>query len=441
MKKSIHALLIAVTILLLPAQRLAAETGPPGSVLDELVAAALENNPDIQAGQARWRLFQHKIRPAASLNDPALSFAFSNYPVDTFANGNTPMTGNIVRLAQEFPFPGKLAARETAAAEEAKWYQGLWEDARLQLIRQVKEAYFNLYFAEKALAITDRNLTLLQDVIRLSEVNYEVGKGLQQDVLKAQVEYARLADNRFTLQQKREVAMAELNRLLGRPSFTKLERLDDFGLPDMNTTLEALQEQTDTSRPLAAAYKSLVESYKAKQEMARLNYLPDFRLGVAYTFREPNPADSGTDFASLEFGINLPIYLGKRHAAVEESSAGLRMALEQYRDFRDKVRFNIHDSYSALERSRQQTLLFRTSIIPQATQAFEASLSAYRVGKTSFTMLLDSLMILQNLEMEYFRRLTDGQRSSARLEAESGATLTYPVTAATPAGPTLRGAL
>lgn len=430
--KKIPSLLLLVVLLWLLAGSARAEDAPPHSVLDELVAVALADNPELKAAQARWHFYEHKVVPAASLADPALSFAFSNYPVDTFSAGNTPMTGNIVRLFQEFPFPGKLGAREEAAAAEARWYKGVWEDNQRQLVRQVKQAYFSFYFYEKAVAVTDRNLRLLKDFIRLTETNYEVGKGLQQDVLKAQVEYSKLTDTRYGLQQKRETALAELNRLLGKPPATPLARLEDFGLPEPQESVEALQEKAATNRPLYAAYKSLAESYKAKQRLARLNYLPDFKVGVAYTFREPTAADNGTDFASLELGINLPLAWGKRKEASEESNAGLTMVLEQYRDFRNKVLFNIQEAYSSLRQNREQARLYRSGLMPQAAQSFEAALSGYRVGKVGFLPLLDSLLTLQGLEIEYFRRLTDGQRSLAKLEAESGVDFALPAGAPLP---------
>jgi outer membrane protein TolC len=99
------------------------------------------------------------------------------------------------------------------------------------------------------------------------------------------------------------------------------------------------------------------------------------------------------------------------------------MAYRQFDDLRNKIRFNIRDAYAQLEQSRQQALLYKIGIIPQATQSLQASISAYRVGKVEFLSLLDSQLTLFRYEMDYFRVLTDYQRSLARLEAESGLTL------------------
>ncbi|MEJ2699724.1 MAG: TolC family protein, partial [Desulfuromonadales bacterium] len=78
----------------------------PTSRLEELVQEALKDNPDLKAAEARWNMYERKVLPAKSLDDPRLSFTFSNYPVDSFSGDQTPMTGKELGLSQTFPFPG-----------------------------------------------------------------------------------------------------------------------------------------------------------------------------------------------------------------------------------------------------------------------------------------------------------------------------------------------
>ena len=51
-------------------------------------------------------MFERKVIPAQTLDDPRLGFAFSNYPVDSLEGNETPMTGKEIQLSQMFPFPG-----------------------------------------------------------------------------------------------------------------------------------------------------------------------------------------------------------------------------------------------------------------------------------------------------------------------------------------------
>jgi outer membrane protein TolC len=398
----------------------AQENAPSSPVLEELIAMALADNPELKAAEARLHLYEHKIIPAGSLNDPSLSLSLSNYPVDTFAGNEYAMSGKVVKLSQDLPFPGKLAARTEVAELQAKWYQALLAEQQLQLTRQVKEAYYSLVYAGRAVVTTEKNMKLLDDFIRLTEANYEVGKGQQQDVLKAQVERAKLLDRLYSLRQQRVTSLAAFNRLVNRPSATAVAEVSDPALAAIGTSLADLQKNSETLRPMYAAYRSLIDRYQAQHKLAQLDYKPDFKVGLAYVFREPNRADSGTDFAGIEVAVNLPIFRDKRSAAVSEAEEGVRMSLAQYDDFRNQVLFNIQNAYSQVQTSHDQASLYKNGIIPQAGQALESAINGYQVGKIPFLGLLDNLMTLYNFELQYEKAVSDGQRSLARLDAESG---------------------
>lgn len=390
--------------------------------LDLIINQALEQNPDLKAADTRQHFFADKIVQASSLEDPRLTLALANYPTDSYSWNQSPMTGQIVKLSQNLPFPGKLAAKANIAEQQANWYREAYRETKIQLIRQVKESWYNLYLQERTLERTEASLALLDDIILMAENLYETGKGSQQDILKAQVERSILFEKRLNLRQQRDIALANLNSLRNTSTETAINTPQDLAPRLYPYSLEELQEKAATQRPLASAYQSLADQYKAQAELARLNYYPDFSVGAAYTFRQPNPADSGTDFASLEFSVNLPLFQEKRREFSAESEAGAAMARHQLDDFLNKTRLSIHDSYTLMEKNSELMSLYKAGIIPQATQSFAASVSGYQVGRIAFAALLDNLLTLYKYEVEYYRTQVDHARSIARLEAEAGLT-------------------
>ncbi|BCR05083.1 RND transporter [Desulfuromonas versatilis] len=416
--------LLLVLIAAVPCAANEGEAQDKRPILERLVAQALVENPDLRAAEQRWRMFERKVIPAGTLDDPMLTLSMNNFPVDTLAGNEAPMTSRDIVLAQKFPFPGKLGSKAEQAEQQALWYKGVYEDSRLQLVRQVKDAYYSLYYLDKAIEITEKNLKLLDDFIRLTEIRYQVGQGLQQDVLKAQVERSKLMDRLFALRQQRLTAQANLNTLLARPAASPVEKLPEFELVEAKVSVPELIEQAEEARPLFAAYQSLIDRFRSQKKFAELDYRPDFNVFAAYKFREENRGDDGVDFVSAGVTFNLPVWQERRGEVVAEADSGIRMAYQQYNDLRNKVGFNISDAHAQLEKNRQQVLLFKTGIIPQATQALQAALSAYQVGKVEFLSLLDAQLTLQRYEMDYYRALTDYQRSLARLEAEAGRSLT-----------------
>lgn len=389
---------------------------------DQLVEKALADNPELLAAKARWEMATHKISQVGSLDDPKLSLVLSNYPVDSFSDSVTPMTGKEIQLSQMLPFPGKLAAKEKMAEQQALWYRGIYEEARLQLVQKIKDAWYRLYFQERAIDVTRRNIAILKDFTRLTETRYAVGTGLQQDVLKAQVERSKLQDKLFNLEQQKITAIADLNRFLSRSGDTPVDLPDKLSQTMVGKDLPELIEGSRTKRPFFAAYKSMIDSYQTQRRLAKLDYYPDFNVFAGYRQREEIAGDPavGSDFISAGISINLPLWQGKRGAAVAEADSALRMARSQLDEFRNRVEFTISDQYAQLEKNRNLVQLYRTGIIPQAQQSYEASLAAYQVGDTDFLNLLDGLMSLYRYQIDYHRALSDHERSVALLEAAVG---------------------
>ncbi|NIR49522.1 TolC family protein [candidate division KSB1 bacterium] len=71
--------------------------------LDELVQEALQNNPQIEAAQRRWRAALRRVPQVSSLDDPMLSHTRWLSSVETRVGPQE----NVFMLSQRFPFFGK----------------------------------------------------------------------------------------------------------------------------------------------------------------------------------------------------------------------------------------------------------------------------------------------------------------------------------------------
>jgi len=387
--------------------------------LDHLVSEALSHNPDLAAAKAQWEQFAYKTPQAGSLQDPELAFSFSNYPRDTLSSTETPMTGNELKLSQKFPFPGKLSGRTDLAREQARWFEAVYRDKHYQIARKVKDAWFRLFFNQQAIDVTERNLALVDDIIHLTEVRYETGSGLQQDVLKAQVRRSQFMERLITLQQQRTTVTAELNSLLNRPPETRYETPGELEPVVTETSLESFQDAGRQKRPMSSAYQSLIKRYRYQYRLAELDDYPDMTLFASWRFRDDDLPDKGTDFVSAGISFNLPVYREKRRAEKAEAHAAERMAERQAEEFRNGVTQSIQSAYARMEETRKQAELYQKGIIPQTSQGFQAALGSYQVGKLEFISLLDALMTTYQAELDYYRVNSDYMRSLAWLEAES----------------------
>ena len=391
--------------------------------LQNLVTEADRNNPSLLTARSQITVAGFRINQAMSLQDPVLSIAFSNYPVDSFKTSRTPMTGNEIRLAQTFPFPGKLDSKGRIAAEKSNWFKKTYQNTRLQIRKQVKDAWYRLLFQRQAIELTKRNLTLLDDFIKLTETRYEVGKGLQQNVLKAHLQRSKQMDKLFSLQRQEEATTAELNSLTGRSTESQLDIDARLTAAENLFDLAKLQENARMKHPMSSAFSTLIEQFKAQRKLARLDYRPDFTLWAGYRWRDDKLADGGTDFASIGLSFPLPIRKERRKAAVAEADSSLRLAFQKRNEFHNQINLEIHRSLTNYTQAIKLAELYRSGIIPQASQTFQATLSAYQVDKVDFLDLLDSLMSLYRYEIDHIKALRDQHRSMAAIEAAAALNL------------------
>lgn len=415
-------LLLAIMLVCLPGYSYAA-IDPPTDELSTLIEKALAENPALLAIRDQQQSAGHKVASADDLADPVVSFAFSNYPVDSFESDVTPMTGNELRLAQKLPYPGKLKTKQDVATQDALWFQGVFDDARLELTRQVKSAYYKLYAIDRAINTVRNNISLLDDLSRLAETRYRVGKGKQSNVLKVHLEMTRQRDRLIQLERKRVTVQGKLNTFANRPVNTRIAPPAEIRITSLSADLELLQSEARENRPMFGAWRARVEKAKKQKRLAALDYKPDVTLWAGYRFRDDNLSDQGTDFASAGVSFNLPFNRSRRASAVSATESGLNRARNQFADFRSKVAFAIDDAFNAARHNYNLVELYRTGMVPQSQQVYASSMSAYQVGNADFPELLSALLARDKYETELHRVVSEYLQAVARLEAVSGTTI------------------
>ncbi|HEX9813498.1 MAG TPA: TolC family protein, partial [Myxococcota bacterium] len=223
--------------------------------LDWCLERARHSNPSIAADEAAAAAAAHRVSPAGDLEDPRFSYEAANIPVGNFDFNSTPMSGNQLSLMQKFPFPGVLSNREKAARAGAAAAGEELEDQRLRVAAAVESRWAELGFAQRALEITDANLGLLRQLTEIAETKYSVGSGLQQDVLRAQVELTRLLEERLRRIEAIRAAESRLAAVLDLPLHTVFpsmgELRDDSALPEIADLLGPLDETSPLLRALA----------------------------------------------------------------------------------------------------------------------------------------------------------------------------------------------
>jgi outer membrane protein TolC len=392
--------------------------------LDELVAEALKNNPEIDASEAQWEMFVQKARQAGTFEDPMLMLGINNGLVrDPLNFSRDEMTSKTIGISQMVPFFGKRALSREAAEKDALSARARYGERKLELAAMVKETYAGLYAVDRALEIIERSLRVMDDITRYTESRYGVGTGMQQDVLRAQVERSRMLDMQIGLRQQRRSLQATMNRLLFRQAGTPLKTVSELEAPPVTLSAEELTAKAEKSRPQLAGLAAQVAKGKLEERLAKKEYYPDFTFSLEYMQREEAMESPGFDMYAASVSFNLPIQRQRRQAMAAEARAQSRMAMAEERDLQNTIRNGIDDLLGRLDRSAKLIELYRTGIIPQATRSFESAQIAYGNNQADLEMMLESLLTLFRYEREYYEMLADYRMSLARLEALVGTSL------------------
>ena len=405
-----------------------AGTGPLS--LDSALEIALTRNQKLAAFEAHAQALDAIPSQAGALPDMQFGISALNLPTDTFDFDQDPMSQLQLSLSQSIPFPGKRSLKRQAAEIEAFAAGKRLNDEQLQVAAQVRVAWWELMYLTKAIGIVEQNRGLMRDFVEIAQTKYKVGKGLQQDVLLAQLELSRLLDRLLPLQGMRSAAQADLNALLNLRADQKVDlpaSPSNTTLPDLPPEAQLLQLAFEI-RPLLHVARDRTEASRTRMDLAKKNYYPDLQVGAGYGFRDGEDPIRGErpDLASLMIRINVPIYFkSKQSKALEQRSSEYFESKFVLNETVRSVQASIARNYARYHATRGQVSLFGTAIIPQAQQTVSAMLSGYQVSQVDFLNVLNAQITLYNAQISYWEAMSNAKRSLANLAASVGSEEIY----------------
>lgn len=393
--------------------------------LQSLIDEALTHHPALQAARLQAEAQQHGIRPAGALPDPMVRLDLNNVPTSDWDFSSTPMSGRQLGISQRLPWPGLRAARERVATAAAAAGAARAVDREARIVHDVKRAWFDLAFLDRAITITGRNEQLLADFVRIAQTKYAVGRGLQQDVLKAQVSQSGLKERLIVLRARRRQAEASLNAAVDRDLDTPVGISEELIPTQLRFDARELEELALQGHPALAALSHDVERWESVSAASRLEARPDFELSAAYRQRDfSSDPVRGSDFVSAAIAVSLPVWRGrKEHEVATAARLNAQASQSSRQALALQIRLQVRHRFLELEQHRERQRWLRTAIVPQAQQALTASLAGYQVDKVDFLTLLDSQVSLLQYEVDAYGHLTEAEKILAQIEMAVGTRL------------------
>ena len=387
--------------------------------LGDVLARAQESNPRLIAVSAAAEAAAYRVRDASTLPDPTIQLGVMNFGVPDFNTQMAMSMAPAVQLMQMVPFPGKLGLRGEIAGLSHEMALATADEVWWDVRGRASSLFFDLYALDRQIEVMNETLLLLQDFQEVAQAMYSSGTGRQADVLRADVEVAKMDGDIRRMGATRESRAARLNALLDLPQGTPVASPLLGELPLQLPEQAELESLARELRPALTRARLRVDQAEAGAELASRQIWPDFSVGLSYGQR--NRGMGMERMASAMIGFSLPIHAGNRQYAMrDEAEAMERVAVADLQGNQADVNARIGELLAELERSRTLAVLYRDEVIPEARATTEAAFTSYRVGSVDFMTLVDAQMTVNQYEAELYRLFADYGAAISAVESTIG---------------------
>jgi outer membrane protein, heavy metal efflux system len=388
--------------------------------LSQLLAEALQENPDLKAGEHTWRAATHMRDQVTALPDP--QFTVQEFSVGSprpFAGFDASGFAYIgIGASQELPYPGKRNLKGQAADAAASVDRAQIGVLRASLSEQLTIAYLRLAYLQQTLALLESSRATLSQVIESEMTRYSSGQGSQTDVLKAQLERTKVVREITMHHEEMSQLEADLKQLLHRPQESNDIVAEELAATALHHAAGELLDLVRKQNPEIKMEGSSVTKQDAELRSAERQGKPDFSIGYMYE-------RTGTDFPAyymLTFGMVLP-RRSRVRAEVAEAAELLAAATEHLDAAQQQQLADTQKQYEVATRTAELLTQYRDGLVPQADAVFHAGLAGYESNKQSLTSVLTAFNDVLELKRGYEQTLLDHELAVAHLETLTGAAL------------------
>ncbi|SRR5581483_855531 len=388
--------------------------------LSQLLAEAEANNPQISAADYGARAARQVAPQVTALPDPKFTYqqfsVGSPKPFAGYTNSDFSYIG--IGASQELPYPGKLRARGVVAERDADTKQAEVEVTKTGIADAIKSGYLQLAYLQQTLGILRQNETALDELIQDATAHYQVGQGMQQDVLQAQVNRTKIVKEITMHHQQMGQVQAQLKDLLSRDQGSPNIVTEDLIETPLKRTSEELLAAVRQNNPQLQVDASSIRKQDAQLASAKREGKPDFEVGYMYQ----NTDRKYRDYYMFTFDVSFP-RKSRVNAEIAEATEKRSESQQTLNAHLQQQLAEVQEEYVRATSDEELLKEYQDGLIPQSDAAYRAALNAYASNREQFTHVLSYFTDLLNLKLEYTQTLVDHETALAHLETLTGATL------------------
>ena len=392
-------------LLALPGTAAAQDALPASGALSlaDVIRMASERRDEIEAERARIRAGEDKPTIVSALDYPMISPSLDHLP---FMLGGANWS---VTIEQQLPLSGIRGHRRASALADLDRLRAEANRATLDVGVQAANAFLMLMERRRTAALVAEQVTFARAVVSAANARYASGTAPQSDVLRAEVEVARLEALARAIVGEVRGAEAMLNASLALETDLPVPPLASLAIaqpvPPWSVIKTAL-----TSRPELVAGRAEITRATSDVAVMRDMFRPmaTIRTGPAYTMTD------GYGWMAM-VGVSLPIWRGKLRAGVAEAEAMRAMSEADLRAMTRMIEGDAAAAVARVQAARDRLTAINTDVLPRARLAIDPAVAGYTAGRLPLVSVIEAIQALWLVQADLITAETELGLAWARL--------------------------
>jgi outer membrane protein TolC len=350
--------------------------------LADVIRIASERRDEVQAARARVRAGEARPDIVSALPDPMIAPSLDHLPVK-LDGADASFT-----IEQQIPLSGIRGHRRTSALADVDRLRAEADRTALDVEVQAATAFLMLQERRRTAALLSDQTGFAREVVNAAAARYSSGTAPQSDVLRAEVEVARLEARARSLAGEIRAAEAMLNTSLARNADEPVPPLTEIGVAPVLPIWPSVKSAL-ASRPELAAGRAEVARAEAEVQVMRDMFRPmaTIRTGPSYTMAE------GRGWMAM-VGLSLPIWRDKLHAGVAEAEAMRAMSEADLRGMARMIEGEASVALSQLQAARERQIALIEDVLPRARMTIEPAVAGYAAGSLPLVSVIEAAQAL-----------------------------------------------
>jgi outer membrane protein, heavy metal efflux system len=400
-------------VLLLSLSMYAAASEPSSAYsLNTVIELALERNPTIAGAQGLMRERRGDQVVAGAYPNPSIFGSVGKGAIRDPSTGVS-IVERTVTVEQPIEWPGKRRARQQAADTGVAGASAALDEIRLNVIAEVKVAFYRLLFAQRDAELATQNLTMVEEVLRTVKTRAAAGEATPFETMKAGVEVQKARKELARAQNTFLVARVRLDTLTAGALGSQFAILGEFESLRQNLDIEALSTRALEQHPTLRRLTKSVEQAESKANLERASRIPN--LAVLGTYHR----EAGNESVDAALSVQLPFWY-QRQGEIEVALGAKHRAEAERLQAQNELAQSISQHVQDARTANEQLQVFESGLLKQAEQTLRVARVSFQQGAASLLDVLDSQRVYRQTLLEYAQARADLSIALARLERAVG---------------------